>query len=80
MRKTTLLACLSAGIVTLGNAVLLASPAEATRTEKLCSSQQWAYAKGYADAMCGGPGTGSVTVCSSDEAGNLSFGWACPMG
>jgi hypothetical protein len=77
VKKTRLAAFLAAASVTMANAAFLATPARAAVTDDTCNAVQLAYAQGYGDASCGGPGTATVTRCTSNGDGTFTFGGVC---
>ena len=64
--------------VTLVNIAYLSTPAQANPVLAPCSGEQLAYAQGFADSDCGGPGAGTVTECESYPYEVLPrFSWYC---
>jgi hypothetical protein len=62
--------------INLCGLAFLAAPARAA-IAGACSSNESAYAQGYADGACGGMNRGHVTSCSSDANGNITFQYYC---
>lgn len=77
MNRKKLGTCAAAMMCTILGATYLASPIQAATMMKMCSPDQQAYAQGYADGACGGPGTGTVSSCSDAGGGASVFSWHC---